>query len=325
MKITKTGRHGIQLPDYNLEFDGSGRTADHLFVTHAHMDHMPRSRTESRTWSTSTTLRLMRLRGFSGTVTGLQFGEAVELPNCRVTLYPAGHILGSAMVYVETEEGNLLYTGDYRSPPSPASEGFRLPDRVDYLVTEATFSLPVFRWPAPDELAEQVRSFATDSLAAGKTPLFIAYNLGKAQEIMHLLAPLKHPVQIHRDGHALCAVYEEEGIDLGRYEPYDPDTCEGKILIAPSSSLRGGFASGVERRVAYCSGWAVRESSRRQMKADALIPLSDHLDFFELIRICRELSPRRVWLTHTPNADVVRHYLDGHKIPSVHLNALPDA
>ncbi|MGM0739760.1 MAG: hypothetical protein ACQETM_11445, partial [Bacteroidota bacterium] len=46
-----------------------------------------------------------------------------------------------------------------------------------------------------------------------------------------------------------------------------------------------------------------------QLLADALIPLSDHLDFFQLLDVCRKLAPRHAWLTHSPDPTVALHYL----------------
>jgi putative mRNA 3-end processing factor len=320
MQITKAGYHGILLPELNIGFDFSTSEADYIFISHAHSDHMPRNRKES-VYCTPNTHKLMKKRGYSGDATTLSFGEPVETDRARITFYPAGHILGSAMTFVESDLGNVLYTGDYRTPPSPATEGFELPENVDYFITEATFSLPVYRWASIEELTHEVQTFARETLDEGYTPVFLAYNLGKAQEVMHMLAPLDHLVQIHGAGFKLCSVYEEAGIDLGRYETYDRDTCEGKILVTTTSAVNNGFASNVKKkRLAYCSGWAARESSRTQLTVDKLIPLSDHLDFFELINLCKQLDPKQVYITHTPNASVVRHYLDNLDIDSVFLN-----
>ena len=321
--IHKAGRHGITLPGLNIGFDYSGSDADHIFVSHAHADHMPRNR-NLPVYATAPTARLMKLRGYKGKITVLEFGDTLDLSGAAVRFYPAGHILGSAMTYVECDEGTVLYTGDYRTPPSPASEGFELPRPVDYLITEATFSLPVYKWPSHDALAEEIQSFARDTLEAGETPLFLAYSLGKSQEVMHMLAPLSRsitPIQIHGAGYKLCPVYEEAGIDLGDYEPYERRSCEGKILVAPVSAQSSGFASNVSKlRTAYCSGWAMREASRTQLTVHKLIPLSDHLDFFELINLCEDLRPKKVYITHTPNARVVEHYLDQLNIPSVFMD-----
>ena len=81
-------------------------------------------------------------------------------------------------------------------------------------------------------------------------------------------------------------------------------------MIAPGSALGSGFASNVKRkRIAYSSGWATLEARQSQLTVDALIPLSDHLDFYALLEFVEQVSPKRTIVTHSPNADVVLHYL----------------
>jgi len=321
MHIQKSGYHGILLPELDIGFDLSGPEAEHIFISHAHADHMPRNRA-TKVYATPPTAELMKLRGFRGQITTLDFNNTISCGCADVTFYPAGHILGSAMTFVESELGNVLYTGDYRTPPSPASEGFELPpEEIDYFITEATFGLPIYRWNDYKKLTSSILNFARQALEVGYTPLFLGYNLGKAQEIMHLLAPLNHTMQIHGAGYKLCAVYEEFGITLGNYEAYNRQECEGNILVCPSSACNNGFASNIsKKRIAYCSGWASLESRQTQLTVDKLIPLSDHLDFFELIALCKDINPRKIYITHTPNPDVVQHYLDKHQIPSVYLD-----
>lgn len=319
MKIQKTGYHGLYFPDLRIALDGYHPDAQHVFVSHAHADHMPKNRLAD-VYASAATLDLMRIRGFNGRGNSLSFGEWIENHRCRVRLYPAGHILGSAMVYVESDDGTLLYTGDFRTPASPATEGFEAPSQADILITEATFSLPVYRWKTNDELADEVRNFAYASLIEKNTPVFLAYNLGKAQELMHLLAPLNHPVMIHGAGFNMCPVYEKYGINIGSYATYNRETSEGKILICPSSALSNGFASHIStKRIAYCSGWAANESRRTQLTVDKLIPISDHLDFFELIEFCKKLSPKKTFITHTPNPAVVQHYLEKEGLNAGHI------
>lgn len=311
LKVTKVGNHGILLPQLGIGLDYSGSKAEHVFVSHGHADHIP-WKAMGTVYATPPTAAFMKLRGAKYRIQELSFRKSVETKHAKITFFPAGHILGSAMTFIESDFGNLLYTGDYRTPPSPATEGFELLDTdIDQFITEATFSLPVYKWRSYEELKADITGFATEALHKNYTPIFLAYNLGKAQEIMHLLRDLGHPVQIHGAGFKLCEVYVQEGIDLGNYETYDRDTCEGKILICPSSAINNGFASNIKKkRIAYCSGWAAMESRRSQLTVDKLIPLSDHLDFFELISLCEQLQPKMTYITHTPNPDVVKHYLD---------------
>ena len=314
MQIKSLGYHGIYLPEAGVLLDGSGMDAC-TFITHAHADHVPRNRHQA-VYASPATAALMRARGYSGPVEEVPFGEPVPLPeseHTRVSLYPAGHILGSAMIFVETDQGSLLYTGDCRVPPSPASEGFQLPEAaVDYLIIEATFGLPLYIWPSHEILFRQIRNFAVSALNDGETPVFLCYNLGKAQEVMHALASCDPSVtvQIHGGGEKLCRVYEDFGLDLGCWEPYDHDTLSGKVLITPSSSLDSPMIRNLrKRRIAYVSGWASLEARASRLLTDSLIPLSDHLDFFQLLDVCRKLAPRHTWLTHSPDPGVALHFL----------------
>jgi putative mRNA 3-end processing factor len=309
MRILKGGYHGILLPDYDIGLDVGSDLARHIFISHAHADHVPGNR-HLAVYATPATAALMRVRGFKGFITEVPFGKRVELGNCNVTLYPAGHILGSAMTYIETPEGTVLYTGDYRNPPTPCSEGFECPDKVDYFITEATFSLPIYKWKCHEELFEDIRKFAITSRNKGDIPVFITYTLGKAQEVMMALEPLNVPIQVHSGAFGLCKVYEEFGFNIGSYSKIDSRILDDHILVIPMSFLESGIMQKIKnKRIAYCSGWADLEARRAQQTVDALIPISDHIDFFELIELCKKIRPKHVYITHTPNPDVVQHYL----------------
>lgn len=315
------GYHGIVLPKLDIGLDSSGPDAEHIFISHAHADHLPRDR-NMHVYATPATSKLMRIRGFKGHITTLNFGQKLTLPHAEVTLYPAGHILGSAMIGIQSDEGHILYTGDYRTPPSPVTEGFAHPKKVDYFITEATFPLPIYKWKPHEIVFEEIRTFAIESLNEGATPVFFCYNLGKAQEVMHALAPLKLTTQIHGAGKQLCDVYTEFGYDLGNYEAYSRASVQDhNVLITPLSSLEQPMIRNIrKKRLAYVSGWAAHESRRVQLGVDKLIVLSDHIDFFELIKICEKIEPKMVYITHTPNPKVVQHFLQEKGIASVPLN-----
>jgi putative mRNA 3-end processing factor len=348
--MISSGGHGIFLKDFGLSLDNSHPEADVVFVSHAHADHLPRNRSCAAVCS-APTLAFMQKRGYKGdafvldwqTPTSLQsireyFGiphggqstakaleKGPEKPSTReatLTLYPAGHILGSAMILIESDDGALLYTGDVKSPASPATEGVVWPSNVDELIIEATFGLPIYKWRPTHEIQQDMLAFAKDTLEAGETPLFLGYNLGKAQEILHLLEPMDHRKMIHGGGYPYCEVYQQAGISLGNVEPYDRAHCEGAILVGPTSVLASGFASNVERlRVAQCSGWAALASRRTQLNLDRGFALSDHLDFFELLDVCDALQPRTIHITHSPTPDVVAHFLEqrGHHAQFLNL------
>lgn len=337
--MISSGGHGIFLQDFGLSLDNSHPEADVVFVSHAHADHLPRNRSCAAICS-APTLAFMRKRGYKGEALVLEWDTPTSLASIRqhfglsssrikslseatITLFPAGHILGSAMIYVESKDGSLLYTGDVKTPASPATEGVQWPDHVDELIIEATFGLPIYKWKETHIIQQEMLTFAQETLDAGETPLFLGYNLGKAQEILHLLQPLKHRKMIHGGGYPFCEIYENAGYTLGEVEPYDRATCEGAILVGPMSVLSSGFASNVQRlRIAHCSGWAALASRRAQNQLDRGFVLSDHLDFFALLEVCDQLKPRKIHITHSPTPDVVAHFLEerGHQAQFLELS-----
>ena len=69
----------------------------------------------------------------------------------RLSLHPAGHILGSSQVRVERGGEVWVITGDYKRDDDPTCPAFEVVP-CDVLITEATFALPVYRWRPPQEI-----------------------------------------------------------------------------------------------------------------------------------------------------------------------------
>src|SRR5262249_21853802 len=136
---------------------------------------------------TPETLDFMRLRygaNFASSTQALAYGDNVTLGGVRVSLHPAGHVLGSAQVRVECEGLRVVASGDYKNVADPTCTPFDLVP-CDVFITEATFGLPVFRHGDPDvEIAKLLHSVA---LFPERAHLIGAYSLGKAQRVIALL------------------------------------------------------------------------------------------------------------------------------------------
>ncbi len=304
MLSVQSQNQGFIIPELKIGLDVSKSIDGELFISHAHADHSPKNKGMS-VYATPATAALIRARGFRGGITELPFYEPVELERARVTFYPAGHILGSAMTFIESDSGNILYTGDFKSPPSPTSDGFAYPNMVDLLITEATFGLPIYKWEPHDILFEQIRTFAKTTLEDGFSPVLYGYSLGKTQEILHALAPLGLTAQVPRSAYLLCKIYTDFGMDLGTFEMYDERTVEGKVVVCPQGSDIPD-----DSRTALVSGWAALASRNRSSGTHAQIALSDHADYFELMRFIEAVRPKQVLVTHTPDASVVDYVLE---------------
>lgn len=277
-------------------------------VSHAHSDHIARHK---RVILTEPTARLLRQRlGGQREERILRFGERAAFIGPRgdfaLTLLPAGHILGSAMVFVEWSGGSLLYTGDFRLRESPACEpcDFTAARGCDWLVMETTFGRPEYVFPPTAEITESLLRFCREALAASEIPVLLGWTLGKAQELLCLLADSGLRVAVHEAVLPLARIYEQCGVPLGAYAALDVTRSAGLVLICPPT-----FAQSPQRaalgpcRLAVATGWAMESSCKYRSGVDAAFPLSDHADFNELIEFVRQVRPRRVFTTHGFAAD----------------------
>lgn len=316
----RPGKQGVVLPGPKLALDDPAAAAATI-VSHAHGDHVPRfERGPGHVHATPETAALLAVRAPHIRVTAHDFGEPFAVGEAEAEFQPSGHVLGSAFTIVRWRGSTLLYTGDYklRAPFScrPAARGLR----CDVLVTESTFGLPIYRFPDPRRTQERAVAFAEESLAEGAVPVFLGYNLGKAQELMRLLGERGVPVMAHGAAWNMSRVYAAHGWDFPHCEPYRRDAVEGHALVVPPDARTNPMVTRLEARVAYASGWAAVENRRVQYDADALLPLSDHCDFEELLEFVAETRPRRVVANHG-YSDVFAHILRGRGIEAVGIHA----
>jgi len=118
----------------------------------------------------------------------LEYEEVTDItPDIRITLYNAGHVLGSAMVHIHIGNGlhNLLYSGDvnYENSNLLHKAVTKFP-RLETVIMEATYGgkddNPATRQECEDEL---IRIFKETYEKRGKV-LIPVLGVGRAQEIM---------------------------------------------------------------------------------------------------------------------------------------------
>lgn len=271
------------------------------FISHAHMDHAAR---HNLAFCTHQTALLVRHRLGQVPMKIMRLGEAIELAGQRLTALPAGHVLGSAMLFAEHDRGSLLYTGDFRLGPSATAAPAQL-RQADYLIMECTFGHPRFRLPAREVVVEMLVDKVSQAIRRGATPVISAYVLGKAQEVTRILTAhgitvLQHP-QIYR----VSQVYEEAGCPLGDFRRYEGRPVAGTAVVvppgaAPTTAVPGALH--VERF--QVTGWANDPARRRKVRAEHWIPLSDHADFDQLLSAVEQVSPKAVFCAHGPKSFV---------------------
>ncbi len=121
---------------------------------------------------------------------GLGYNRPLQIaPGITVTLYDAGHILGSAIVVLDAEEGGqkrrLVFTGDLGRKGMPILRDPQVVDKANYLIIESTYG---DRLHDPIESTDQaLRSVVVETYQRGGKVIVPAFAVGRTQELVYAL------------------------------------------------------------------------------------------------------------------------------------------
>jgi putative mRNA 3-end processing factor len=300
---------GLYCPAADLFIDPS-RPVGRAVITHGHADHARAG--HGSVLATPGTLAVMESRygpDFTASRQALPYGEPLMLNGVRLTLRPAGHILGSAQVVLELGGQRIIVSGDYKRRADPTCPPFE-PLGCDVFITEATFGLPVFRHP--DDGAELTRLLDSLRRLPERPHLLGVYALGKCQRLIVRLRQMGFdaPIWLHGALVDLCHLYEAQGVALGDVRPaagLDRAGVAGALVMAPPSALQDRWSRRLGDPVtAVASGWMRVRARARQRGADLPLVISDHADWDELLLTLDEVQPGEVWVTHGREEALVR-------------------
>ena len=277
------------------------RACDLALITHAHADHARRGAARYITAEPGVPILRHRL-GAGAVIMGVPYGEPLTLGATTVSFHPAGHILGSAQIAVTDGDRRWVVSGDFKRDADPTCVPFEAVS-CDTFISEATFALPIYRWPPTGETIADLYAWWQANAAAGRPSVLFCYALGKAQRVLaELRAFTETPVWTHGAVEEINSVYRDAGIDLlptRRVDGRERRDYAGELIIAPP----GAAGSRWMRRfrdalTGFCSGWMQVRGNRRRRGYDRGFVLSDHADWPGLLRTVDEVAASTVLLTH---------------------------
>jgi len=124
---------------------------------------------------------------------GLGYDRPLQIvPGITLNLYDAGHILGSAIVVLDVEEGGqkrrLVFTGDLGRKGMPILRDPQVVDKANCLIIESTYG---DRLHDPIETTDQaLRSIITETYQRGGKVIVPAFAVGRTQELVYALHQL---------------------------------------------------------------------------------------------------------------------------------------
>jgi len=319
--LVARSRHGLHVPAANIHLDARSAPGT-VFVSHAHSDHCTSA---PRIICTRETAALHAKRKRAREAVTLDFHAPFRCGDATIELLPAGHTLGSAMALIRSADGTLVYTGDYKLRDNPFSPPAAIP-RCDVLVMECTFGSPLYRFPPDEELLARLFRFIDETLAMGRTPIVLAYSLGKGQEALYHLTRRGYDVLVKEPTAGLCDLHVELGYGFpgpGTWERFDSDLLAGRVVLATPGWKKDPAADILRARTVQLTGWGCNPRARYMYgHCDLVLPISDHADFDDLVRTAAESGASTIYTVH--GSPVFAAHLRSMGLNAEHLAAHPN-
>lgn len=246
---------------------------------------------------------LRRRFGHEATIEQVPYGETTTLGDVRVSFHPAGHILGSAQIRLQSEERAWVVAGDYKRVADPTCDPFEVVP-CDTFITESTFGLPIYRWDPTEQVVAELFEWWRSNEAERRTSVLFCYTMGKAQRILaELTRYTDKRVLVHGMMLSTIEAYREAGISMLAVEPATERprglSFAGELVLAPLSARGTPWM----RRLgdvsdAFASGLMRVRGVRRQRAFDRGFVLSDHADWPALLQTVTDTGASEILATH---------------------------
>ena len=301
------------------------RPVPRALITHAHADHARPGCGEY--WAIDRSEAVLRQRLGQGiTLHPVAYGDELRLGDAQVSFHSAGHVLGSAQIRLQAGGETWLVSGDYKRDADPSCDPFEVV-HTDVLITEATFGLPLYRWPSGRQVAEELLSWWRQ--APERASLLFCYAFGKAQRLLAELHALgvQEEVLLHGAMVPITAAYREQGIAMVPTQPVSAlprkQDLAGRLVLAPPSAHRSPWMKRFKApQTGFASGWMAVRGARRRRGYERGFVLSDHADWPGLLQTVRESRAQQVYVTHGQSEVLARYLSEVEGICSEPLSTL---
>ena len=296
--LTFTDR-GIYCPQGDFYID-PWKPVSRAIITHAHSDHARPGSASYLCHRDSKPLLQLRLGDIA--VQSVEWAEPVYINGVKISLHPAGHIIGSSQIRVEYQGTTWVVSGDYKTENDGISGEMEIVP-CDVFITESTFGLPIYKWKPQEELFFDLQNWILANRENGNNSVLIAYSLGKSQRVLKAIEKIAPLIYVHGATWNVHQVLVQSGWQLPEVKRITPDMNRSHfktdIIIAPPSAEQSPWMNRfAPYSVGVCSGWMQVRGHARRRNVDAGFAMSDHADWAGLTSVVRACGAKKVFVTH---------------------------
>jgi putative mRNA 3-end processing factor len=285
------------------------KPVDDAVITHAHADHAYTGHKQYLAHHLSREVLLYRLGDIR--LRTIEYGETITKNGVEITMFPAGHVIGSAQIRVSYKGEVWVVSGDYKTEDDGISTPFE-PVKCHHFISECTFGMPVYSWKPQSQIFNEVNNWWRSNVSNGVATVIVGYSLGKAQRILQNLDLSIGNVYTHGVIENTNEALRRNGVVLNPTERITMQSSKEEvrkgIILAPPSSVGtpwmrkfGPYSFG------YCSGWMALRGAKRRRAADRGFIMSDHADWNGLVSAIDATDCECVYLTHGYTASFTRY------------------
>ena len=291
--------NGLYCPQGQFYIDPWG-AVDKAIITHAHSDH---ARWGSKYYLCHhLTKPILQLRLGDNNYQSIGWNEPVYINGVKISLHPAGHIIGSSQIRLEYNGEVWVVSGDYKTEDDGLSGAFE-PIKCHTFITESTFGLPIYKWKPQAAIYADIQNWIVSNQQQNSSSVLIAYSLGKAQRVLQAASTVTDNIFVHGAIWNTQQALLNAGIHLPIVKRITPETTKAElknsVIIAPPSADGTSWMKKFQPyKVGVCSGWMQVRGNARRRNVDAGFSLSDHADWPSLLQAVKATEAEKVYVTH---------------------------
>jgi len=287
------------------------RPVKSALITHAHFDHFTFG-CEEYISTVETSILIKERVGDNIKIKTFDYGEVFKINGIHISFHPSGHILGSSQIKFIFAEEKWLISGDFKLQKDETCEQYEIV-KTDYLISECTFGLPIFKWENTNKIANSISKWITNS--PEKTSLLFCYSLGKAQRLLNEISQTSFKGNIYSHGsiYKMNNCYKRLGIDIKDTIKIENknmiDELKGSLILLPPSLSKSFYLKNFKNiQTAFASGWMSIRALRKRSGYDKGFVISDHADWDGILEVVKKSEAKNIFFHHG-DSEAISKYL----------------